>query len=156
MLKIRRSHDRLIFNMEIHIPGKDGLYIGTGPWWLAMLPQHESCETTNKGFTTEPWAYMLTVLLWIPCFVVVVLLLSINRFDIFTCIYCLNWMTFTGASMWFANGSEVTLNDKGKTNRFPNTTPHRKVDTTYRLGQKFLDILFWRPNECVIWFGILS
>ena len=32
MLKIRRSHDRLIFNMGIPIPGKDGLYIDTGPW----------------------------------------------------------------------------------------------------------------------------
>ena len=30
MLKIRRSHDRLIFNMGIPIPGKDGLYIETG------------------------------------------------------------------------------------------------------------------------------
>ena len=33
MLKIRRSHDRLIFNMGIPIPGKDGLYIETRPWW---------------------------------------------------------------------------------------------------------------------------
>ena len=32
MLKIRRSRDRLIFNMGIPIPGKDGLYIETGPW----------------------------------------------------------------------------------------------------------------------------
>ena len=31
MLKIRRSHDSLIFNTGISIPGKDGLYIGTGP-----------------------------------------------------------------------------------------------------------------------------
>ena len=31
MLKIRRSHDRLIFNMGIPIPGKNGLYIETGP-----------------------------------------------------------------------------------------------------------------------------
>ena len=31
MLKIRRSHDRFIFNMGITIPGKDGLYIETGP-----------------------------------------------------------------------------------------------------------------------------
>ena len=31
MLKIRRSGDRLIFNMGISIPGKDGLYIETGP-----------------------------------------------------------------------------------------------------------------------------
>ena len=32
MLKIRRSRDRLIFNIGIPIPGKDGLDIDTGPW----------------------------------------------------------------------------------------------------------------------------
>ena len=32
MLKIRQSYDRLIFNMGIPIPRKDGLYIKTGPW----------------------------------------------------------------------------------------------------------------------------
>ena len=32
MLKIRRPNGRLIFNMGIPIPGKDGLYIETGPW----------------------------------------------------------------------------------------------------------------------------
>ena len=32
MLKVRRSHNRLIFNMVIHIPGKDGLHTATGPW----------------------------------------------------------------------------------------------------------------------------
>ena len=31
MLKIRRSRNRLIFNMGIPIPGKNGLYIETGP-----------------------------------------------------------------------------------------------------------------------------
>ena len=31
MLKIRRSPDRLIFNIGIPIPGKDGLYIETEP-----------------------------------------------------------------------------------------------------------------------------
>ena len=31
MLKIRRSRDRLIFNMDIPIPGKDGFYIEMGP-----------------------------------------------------------------------------------------------------------------------------
>ena len=35
MLKIGRSHDRLIFSMEIPIPGKDGLYIETGPRMVA-------------------------------------------------------------------------------------------------------------------------
>ena len=37
MWKIRRSRDRLIFNMRISIPEKDGLYIETRPgsdvWW---------------------------------------------------------------------------------------------------------------------------
>ena len=40
MLKIRRSWDRLIFNMGIPIPGKDGLYIESGSWrrkWRFML-----------------------------------------------------------------------------------------------------------------------
>ena len=31
MLKIRRPNGRLIFNMGIPIPGKDSLYIETGP-----------------------------------------------------------------------------------------------------------------------------
>ena len=31
MLKIRRSHERVIFNMGIPIPGKDCLYIESGP-----------------------------------------------------------------------------------------------------------------------------
>ena len=31
MLKIRRSRDRPIFNIGIPIPGKDGIYIETGP-----------------------------------------------------------------------------------------------------------------------------
>ena len=40
MLKIRRSRDRLIFSMGIPIPGKDGLYIATGPWiiWASSHP----------------------------------------------------------------------------------------------------------------------
>ena len=37
MLKTRRTHDRLIFNMRIPIPGIDGLYIETGPWWIGAL-----------------------------------------------------------------------------------------------------------------------
>ena len=34
MLKIKRSLDRLSFILGIPIPGKDGLYIETGPWSL--------------------------------------------------------------------------------------------------------------------------
>ena len=35
--QIRRSHDRLIFNMGIPIPGQDGLYIETGRSSMAVL-----------------------------------------------------------------------------------------------------------------------
>ena len=41
MLKIRRSHDSLIVNMRITIPGKDGLYIETGPRSLVFSFQDE-------------------------------------------------------------------------------------------------------------------
>ena len=37
MLKIRWYYDCLIFNMGIPIPGKDGLYIETGPIWIILL-----------------------------------------------------------------------------------------------------------------------
>ena len=40
MLKIRRSRDRLIFNMGIPIHGKDGLYIETGPWAFPVTKNH--------------------------------------------------------------------------------------------------------------------
>ena len=36
MLKIRRSRDRLIFNMGIPIPGKDGLYIEPGAQYISL------------------------------------------------------------------------------------------------------------------------
>ena len=35
------SHDRLIFNMGIPIPGKDSLYIETGPWKLSFSSRRE-------------------------------------------------------------------------------------------------------------------
>ena len=46
MLKIRRSRDRLIFTMGIPIPGKDGLYIETGPW----CHQTTICRTRSLFF----------------------------------------------------------------------------------------------------------
>ena len=36
MLKIGQSRDRLIFNIGLPIPGKDGPYIETGPWCLRL------------------------------------------------------------------------------------------------------------------------
>ena len=53
MLKIRQSGICLIFYMEIPIPGKDGLYIETGPripTWVMFHPptwQQTECPFTN-------------------------------------------------------------------------------------------------------------
>ena len=47
MFQIRRSHDRLIFNMGILIPGKDGLYIETCPR-LHMLPYNTVHITSGQ------------------------------------------------------------------------------------------------------------
>ena len=42
MLKIRRSRDRLIYNMGIPIPGKDGLYIEMGPSSFCLaIPRYQ-------------------------------------------------------------------------------------------------------------------
>ena len=46
MLKIRRSRDRLIFNMGISIPGKDGLYIEMGPRCLYNMRVRGCCDTS--------------------------------------------------------------------------------------------------------------
>ena len=61
MWKIRLSHNRLIFNMGIPIPGKDGLYIETGPWslWLLFLLNNTDvligtdCVHYNKFVVTD-------------------------------------------------------------------------------------------------------
>ena len=45
MLKIRRSHDRLIFNMGIPTPGKDGLYNETWPWSPSGAQERQSTMT---------------------------------------------------------------------------------------------------------------
>ena len=53
MLKIRRSRDRLIFNMRIPIPGKDGLYIEMGPRSVPGLAK-DSCSAWGRGWTHFP------------------------------------------------------------------------------------------------------
>ena len=50
MLKIRWSHDRLIFNMGIPIPGKDGLYIEMGPWTTQYKIFHGQIHHTNSAW----------------------------------------------------------------------------------------------------------
>ena len=54
MLKIRQSRDRLIFNTGIPIPGKDGLYIKTGPrfsvsYCSRCIPTTEGKENSQSG-----------------------------------------------------------------------------------------------------------
>ena len=48
MLKTRRSRDRLIFNMGIPIPGKDGLYIETVPSELNISARPPSSLVCSK------------------------------------------------------------------------------------------------------------
>ena len=50
MLKKRRSHDSLIFNMEIPIPGKDGLYIEMGPWCSMFIQENMNFSATHLPF----------------------------------------------------------------------------------------------------------
>ena len=52
VLKIRRSCDRLIFNMGIPIPGKDGLYIETGPRFpiIHISDDHDGGCTADNSF----------------------------------------------------------------------------------------------------------
>ena len=60
MLKIRRSRDRLIFNIGIPILGKEGLYIETGPRrWLgaehATRHYQKSLRMTNFVVARMHW-----------------------------------------------------------------------------------------------------
>ena len=49
MLKIRRPNGRLIFNMEIAIPGKDGLYIETAPMFMAFPVSEQYHKNSIKS-----------------------------------------------------------------------------------------------------------
>ena len=48
MLQIRQSRDHYIFNMGIPIPGKDNLYIDTGPGCLFCIEFTMLYYTTNR------------------------------------------------------------------------------------------------------------
>ena len=48
ILKIRRSRDRLIFNMAIPVPGKDGLYTETGPRYPSSF-RHQVRYSAHDG-----------------------------------------------------------------------------------------------------------
>ena len=58
MLKIRRSHDRLIFNMGIPIPGKDSLNIETGPCLSCIVSIVAAADLVTR------WARVWTDIVW--------------------------------------------------------------------------------------------
>ena len=68
MLKIRRPNGRLIFNMGIPIPGKDGLYIETGPWLLLA------------GLGSTPNIHLIMFLVW-----------SVLYWYVFHCLFVFSW-----------------------------------------------------------------
>ena len=63
MLKIRRSHDRLIFNMGISIPGKDGLCIETGPCFPPSLISSLVSET-HEPSQNVLFLFLLLFIYW--------------------------------------------------------------------------------------------
>ena len=54
MFRIRRPHDRIIFNMGISIPGKDGLYIKTWLWLLRITELHAALNIAIIDVTLDP------------------------------------------------------------------------------------------------------
>ena len=61
MLKIRRSRDRLIFNMGTPIPGKDGLYIETWPCCLRSEVDTSDTPITIHALSgSKTWREMKT------------------------------------------------------------------------------------------------
>ena len=54
-LKIRRSHDRLIFNMGIPILVRWHLYTETAPWWFSI----NYISRVNPSQSPIDWAYIL-------------------------------------------------------------------------------------------------
>ena len=61
MLKIRRSHYRLIFNMEIAILGKDGLYIETGPRSDGLHTSGECSKLFSKCYQISTWKLVFSL-----------------------------------------------------------------------------------------------
>ena len=64
MLKIRRSRNHLIFNMGIPIPGKEGLHIETGPWFLRDAPM-ACCGGFGTMLHHNQWQSVLIINLYI-------------------------------------------------------------------------------------------
>ena len=71
MLKIRRSRNRLIFNMGIPVPGKEGLYIETGPCFFSTFAesfhfrsfQISFCQNMNNSESKRQVSFLSSYLL---------------------------------------------------------------------------------------------
>ena len=85
MLKITRSHDRLIFNMGIPIHRKDGLYIDTGAWIFHLdytCWDREACKYMHGRVDAHVLLY--SIYLWSRyVFIVVKLTLWVLMANIF-------------------------------------------------------------------------
>ena len=66
MLRMRRSRDRLIFNMGIPIPGKDGLCIDTGPWQLAIIPTSDDPSPSRINASPGLDVFLICHIRWRP------------------------------------------------------------------------------------------
>ena len=55
MSKVRRSRNRLIFNMGIPITGKDGLHIETGPWSFYFSDLCWAVNTSSDWYGYFQW-----------------------------------------------------------------------------------------------------
>ena len=67
MLKIRRSRDRLIFNMGIPIRGKDGLYIEFGPRKRLINEVGDCCITSSKSDQVHRGSFREVIGSFDPC-----------------------------------------------------------------------------------------
>ena len=85
MSKIRRSRDRLIFNMGILIHGKDGLYIETGPWFQHNL--YKSLWCRFRAFIRFILIILFTYIHNTKClFSYALLLFNCDKYE-----FCFNW-----------------------------------------------------------------
>ena len=87
MLKIRRSCDRLSFNMGIRIPVKDDLYIETGSWCLENIGNRFRMVKPGLPF----WVYTRCNY-WSP---------KLGELELSCCDTCQIWMRFRGFRSYF-------------------------------------------------------
>ena len=129
MLKIRRPNGRLIFNMEIAIRRKDGLYIETGPWIRLIFTGFNLAvaqQALSNTFTVYPkkYAHSFVVL----CFVVVMQSFIMNSHEVFIHIHQ-GCFAGTGAIVRLPQCQWSKPDGYGKISQCITTTKHSKAVT---------------------------